>query len=329
MLHSNRLTPQETNVLLRKVREVIRIKHYSLRTEESYIHWIREFLKFHYNRNPLYLQESDLSRFLSYLAVQRKTSASTQNQATSALLFLYREVLQQNLDWIHNIERAKQSFRIPVVFNKSEIRTILDQLQGTPWLMASLLYGCGLRLMECLRLRVKDVDFASKQIVVRDGKGGRDRITILPESLIQPLQKHLDRVRNLHNTDLQEGFGGVFLPFALSRKYPGAEKEFCWQYVFPSTKRSVDPRTTIMRRHHIDESVLQRAVKNAIRLTGIQKSGSCHTFRHSFATHLLEDGCDIRTVQELLGHKDVSTTMIYTHVATQKVKGIRSPIDNL
>ncbi len=329
MLHSNRLTPSEIELLLRKVREIIRVKHYSLRTEESYSYWIREFLKFHYNRNPLYLKEPDLSRFLTYLAVQRKTAASTQNQATSALLFLYREVLQQDLEWIHNIERAKTSFRIPIVFSRDEVRSILQQMEGTKWLMASLLYGCGLRLMECLRLRVKDIDFASRQIVVRDGKGGRDRVTILPESLNQPLQKHLDRVRTLHDSDLQEGFGTVYLPFALERKYRNAEKEWCWQYVFPSSKRSLDPRSHNTRRHHVDEAVLQRAVKNAIRLTGIQKLGSCHTFRHSFATHLLEDGCDIRTVQELLGHKDVSTTMIYTHVTLKSPKGIRSPIDNL
>jgi integron integrase len=322
-----RLNSFAVEKLIQQVREKIRIKHYSLRTEEAYIYWIRKFIHYHYYRNPLLLTEPDLSKFLSYLALHQKTAASTQNQATCALLFLYRDVFQQDLDWIRNIQRAKPNFRIPVVFSREEIRMILNQLDGTIWIMVSLLYGSGIRLMECLRLRIKDLDFDSKQIVVRDGKGTRDRVTLLPESLILPLQKHLLRVKALHEMDLHEGFGKVYLPFALQRKYPKANSEWAWQYVFPSSKRSKDPVSNQIRRHHTDESVLQRAVKNAIRNCEITKRGSCHTFRHSFATHLLESGCDIRTVQELLGHKDVSTTMIYTHVTRKGGTGIKSPVD--
>ncbi|HSE42537.1 MAG TPA: integron integrase [Acidobacteriota bacterium] len=322
-----RLSSFEFQKLIQQVRHTIRVRHYSLRTEESYVHWIQKFLQFHSFRNPLQLQEADLSKFLSYLAVHEKMAASTQNQATSALLFLYRQVLQQDLDWIHNIQRAKTNFRIPIVFSRQEVRNILKQLDGTLWIMASLLYGSGLRLMECLRLRLKDIDFDSKQIVVRDGKGARDRVTLLPESLIAPLKKHLQRVKSLHDMDLDEGFGKVHLPFALQRKYPNAHSEWSWQYVFPSSKRSIDPSTNQIRRHHVDESVLQRAIHKAIRLCGITKHGSCHTLRHSFATHLLESGCDIRTIQELLGHKDVSTTMIYTHVTQKGGSGIKSPFD--
>ena len=273
--------------------------------------------------------EAEVSKFLSHLAVEGKVSASTQNQALSALLFLYQEVLKQELDWINNVTRAKKPSHLPVVFTKEEAKAVLLRLEGTKWLMASLLYGAGLRLMECLGLRVKDIDFSYNQITVRDGKGGKDRLTMLPGSLKDPLKKHLEKVRILHEQDLKEGFGKVYLPFALAKKYPNAEREFAWQYLFPASNRSIDPRSGTERRHHIYETVLQKAVKAAVRAAGINKPASCHTFRHSFATHLLEDGYDIRTVQELLGHKDVSTTMIYTHVLNKGGKGVRSPLDGL
>lgn len=326
---SDRLNPTQVQQLLQKIRDKMRLKHYSIRTEETYIHWTQVFLKYHYNRDPLMLREPDVSRFLTYLAVARKVSASTQNQALSAILFLYREALEQPLDWIDNVERAKRPERLPLVFSREEVRAILVRLEGLRWIMASLLYGSGLRVMECLRLRVKDFDFDYGQIVVRDGKGEKDRGTMLPGPVVAPLQKHLLRVKTLHETDLKEGFGAVHLPYALARKYPNAEREWGWQYAFPASKRSVDPRSNVVRRHHLDEAVLQRAVKEAIRAAGIIKPGSCHTLRHSFATHLLEDGYDIRTVQELLGHKDVSTTMIYTHVIHKGGKGVRSPLEKL
>jgi integron integrase len=273
--------------------------------------------------------EPEVSKFLSNLAVEGKVSASTQNQALSAILFLYQAVLKQELGWINNVKRAKKPSHLPVVFTKEEAKAVLLRLEGTKWLMASLLYGAGLRLMECLGLRVKDIDFSYSQITVRDGKGGKDRLTMLPESLKDPLKKHLEKVSILHEQELKEGFGKVYLPFALAKKYPNAEREFAWQYVFPASNRSIDPRSGIERRHHIYETVLQKAVKAAVRAAGINKPASCHTFRHSFATHLLEDGYDIRTVQELLGHKDVSTTMIYTHVLNKGGKGVRSPLDGL
>ncbi len=315
--------------LLDQVRDAIRVKHYSMRTEEAYVHWIKRFIFFHEKRHPLKMGESEVSKFLSHLAVEGKVSASTQNQALSALLFLYQEVLKQELGWINNVKRAKKPSHLPVVFTKEEAKAVLLRLEGTKWLMASLLYGAGLRLMECLGLRVKDIDFSYNQITVRDGKGGKDRLTMLPGSLQEPLKKHLEKVRILHEQDLKEGFGKVYLPFALAKKYPNAEREFAWQYVFPASNRSIDPRSGIERRHHIYETVLQKAVKAAVRAAGINKPASCHTFRHSFATHLLEDGYDIRTVQELLGHKDVSTTMIYTHVLNRGGKGVRSPLDGL
>lgn len=311
------------------MRQRIRLKHYSIRTEQAYVRWIKEYIFFHKKRHPADMGQQEVSQFLSHLAVDRNVAAATQNQALSALLFLYREVLGQPLDWINNIERAKKPSRLPLVFTKEEVRAILAQLEGSKWLMASLLYGSGLRLMECLRLRVKDIDFAYRQIIVRDGKGHKDRVTVLPGLLQEPVQKHLVKVKALHEQDLKEGFGRVYLPSALERKYRHADREWGWQYVFPASKRSVDPRSGIVRRHHVAESVLQQAVKRAIRVAGITKPGSCHTFRHSFATHLLQAGYDIRTVQELLGHKDVSTTMIYTHVMNQGAQGVRSPIDLL
>lgn len=313
--------------LLDQVRNLIRVKHYSIRTEEAYVNWIRRFILFHNKRHPNEMGEPEVSQFLTHLAVKGKVSASTQNQALSAVLFLYREVLKKDIGWLDDVERAKRPTRLPVVFTREEAKAILAHLEGSKWLMANLLYGSGLRLMECIRLRIKDLDFEYNQIVVRDAKGQKDRVTMLPVSLKEPLKRHLEKVRAIHEKDLKEGFGKVYLPFALERKYPNANQEWGWQYVFPASKHSGDPRTGIERRHHIAETVLQRGVKAAIRSTGITKNGSCHTFRHSFATHLLEAGYDIRTVQELLGHKDVSTTMIYTHVLNRGGKGVKSPLD--
>lgn len=313
--------------LLDQARDLIRMKHYSRSTEKNYLQWMKRYILFHNKRHPSDMAESEVSQFLSHLAVKQQVSASTQNQALSALLFLYRKVLKKELGWLDDVERAKRSRNLPAVFTKDEVREILARLDGTRWIMASLLYGSGLRLMECIRLRVKDMDFGYHQIVVRDGKGHKDRVTMLPAALKEPLSLHLERVRAVHQQDLKEGFGRVYLPFALARKYPNANREWGWQYVFPSSKRSRDPRTGAEGRHHLDERNLQRAVKQALREARISKHGSCHTFRHSFATHLLEDGYDIRTVQELLGHKDVRTTMIYTHVINQGGKGVKSPLD--
>jgi integron integrase len=313
--------------LLDQTRNRIRARHYSIRTEATYLRWIRDFIIFHGKRHPREMGALEVRDYLSHLAVWRNVAASTQNQALSAILFLYRDVLGTKLDWIEGIERAKKPSRLPVVFTKDEARSVLARLDGAKWLMASLLYGAGLRLMECVRLRVKDIDFARSQIVVREGKGGKDRVTMLPLSLAEPLSCHLERVRSLHEQDLSEGSGDALLPHALARKYPNAGREWGWQYVFPSARRSTDPRTGREGRYHVLETALQKAVKQAIRSAGINKPGSCHTFRHSFATHLLEDGYDIRTVQELLGHSDVKTTMIYTHVLNRGGKGVRSPID--
>lgn len=313
--------------LLEQVRAAIRLRHYSIRTEEAYTRWIKEYILFNRKRHPSEMGAAEVSAFLSYLAENRHVAASTQNQAASALLFLYREVLDQPLPWLDEVLKAKKPARLPVVFTREEVRLVLARLDGTRWLMASLLYGAGLRLMECLRLRVKDVYFSSNQIIVRDGKGGKDRVAVLPTSLKEPLQTHLARVETLHEQDLRDGFGRVYLPYALERKYKNANREWAWQYVFPAARRSIDPRSGVERRHHVREAVLQQAVKGAIRAAGIKKPGSCHTFRHSFATHLLEAGYDIRTIQELLGHKDVKTTMIYTHVLNRGGRGVRSPLD--
>ena len=315
--------------LLDQARDTIRLRHYSIRTEESYLRWMKQYILFHNKRHPVDMGEPEVTAFLSHLAVDRQVSSSTQNQALAALLFLYKHVLEQPLDWLDKIQRAKKPERLPLVFTREEVRSILIHLEGSKWIVGSLLYGAGLRLLECLRLRVKDIDFGYNQIVVRDGKGAKDRVTVLPHLVRNPLQRHLVKVKALHELDLSEGFGRVFLPGALARKYPNAPKEWPWQYVFPATKRSPDPRSTEIRRHHIPETVIQKSVKAAIRKGGIAKPGSCHTFRHSFATHLLDAGYDIRTVQELLGHKDVSTTMIYTHVLNKGGHGVRSPIDAL
>ena len=313
--------------LLDQVRAVIRVKHFSLSTERAYVGWIRRFILFHHKQHPKDMAETEIREFISHLAVNARISASTQTVALSALLFLYRQVLKRDLPYIDHIERAKQSKKIPVVFTRREVQAVLARLEGTHHLIASLLYGSGLRLMEAVRLRVKDIDFERGEIMVREAKGGRDRVTMLPASMREGLQIHLKRVRVLHQADLREGFGQVELPFALARKYPQAAQEWGWQYVFPSVKLSRDPRTSVLRRHHLYPDHLQRAVKKAIGFAQIHRNGSCHTFRHSFATHLLEDGYDIRTVQELLGHKDVSTTMIYTHVLNRGGRGVKSPLD--
>jgi len=315
--------------LLDQVREVIRIKRYSIRTEEAYVQWIKRFILFHDKRHPRDMGPEEIRPFLTYLAMTRRVAASTQNQALSAILFLYKAVLQQDIGWIDEIVWAKKPKRLPVVLTREEVKAVLQRLSGPTWLMASLLYGAGLRLSECLRLRVKDVDVAYHQITVRDGKGAQDRVTMLPERLKESLQAHLHTVQQLHQRDLEDGFGNVYLPDALGRKYPNASREWAWQYIFPAARRSRDPRSGTIRRHHVMPLVLQRAVKAAVRQTGIAKAASCHSFRHSFATHLLENGADIRTVQELLGHKDVKTTMIYTHVLHRGGPGTRSPLDGV
>jgi len=271
--------------------------------------------------------ENEIRGFISHLAVEGGITASTQTVALSALLFLYRNVLKKDLPYVTNIERARKSKRLPTVFNRDEVKRILSKLEGAHWLIAGLLYGSGLRLMECLRLRVKDIDFSCNQLTIRDGKGEKHRITMLAASIRGPLARHLQKVKLLHEEDLAAGYGEIYLPHALARKYPNAPKEWGWQYVFPSSGRSVDPRSGKKRRHHFSEDAIQKAVKKAIREAGISKHGSCHTLRHSFATHLLEDGYDIRTIQELLGHKDVKTTMIYTHVLNRGGKGVTSPMD--
>ena len=313
--------------LLDEVRELIRIRHYSIRTEEAYLQWMRRFILFHGKRHPREMGAPELTAFLSDLAIRRNVAASTQNQALNAILFLYRDVLKITLPWLNDVQRAKKPQRLPVVLTRDEVRSLLSQLEGTTWLMGALIYGGGLRLLECLRLRVKDVDFHYKQLIIRDAKGQKDRVTILSHNLIDPLRTHLARVRALHESDLRDGFGRVFLPFALASKYPNADREWSWQYVFPSNRRSIDPRSGIERRHHAPEDALQRAVKQAIHKVRILKPASVHTLRHSFATHLLESGYDIRTVQELLGHSDVKTTMIYTHVLNRGGRGVVSPLD--
>ena len=315
--------------LLDQVRSAIRTKHYSIRTEEAYVTWIKRYILFHKKRHPLKMGEKEIGEFLTHLAVKENVSASTQNQALCAIVFLYKYVLKKELGDFTDLAWAKKPKRLPVVFTREEAKAVLQQLSGTNWLMAMLLYGAGLRLSECLQLRVKDIDFAYKQITVRDSKGGKDRVTMLPEKVIEPLTKHLEKVKKLHEKDLKAGFGMVYLPDALERKYKNANKEWGWQYVFPASQISTDPRSGIRKRHHLYETVLQKAVKEAIRKAGIAKHASCHTFRHSFATHVLENGYDIRTIQELLGHKSVETTMIYTHMMNKGAMGVKSPADNI
>jgi integron integrase len=305
----------------------LRVKHYSIRTEQAYVDWVRRFVLFHNKRHPRDLGPTEVEAFLTNLAVQKRVAASTQNQAKSAILFLYKEVINKELPWLNGVVAARVSQRLPVVLTVEEVNAALGRLRGTSALVARLLYGSGLRILECLRLRVKDVDFARREILVRDGKGAKDRVTMLPETLIEPLQRHLERVRELHGEDIAAGYGTVYLPYALDRKYPNAGRQWMWQYVFPSTRLSRDPRSDVVRRHHADEKPIQRALQSALRAAGIHKPATPHTLRHSFATHLLQSGYDIRTVQELLGHADVSTTMIYTHVLNRGGRGVRSPLD--
>ncbi|HEV2706258.1 MAG TPA: integron integrase [Pyrinomonadaceae bacterium] len=313
--------------LLARVRHHIRLRHYSIRTEEAYVLHIKRFILFHGKRHPREMGVEEIGRYLSHLATEGKVSASTQNQALAALLFLYKEVLGIDLPLVEGVVRAKQPKHVPTVLTREEVRQILSHLSGRSHLMASLLYGAGLRLMECVRLRVKDVDFGYRQITVRDGKGEKDRRTILPAPLVEPLKRQLRRIKLQHEEDLQRGYGSVYLPYALERKYPNAAREWIWQWVFPASKLSTDPRSEEKRRHHISEDRLQAEVKSAIKRAGIMKKAGCHTLRHSFATHLLEAGYDIRTIQELLGHADVSTTMIYTHVLNKGGKGVKSPLE--
>jgi len=311
--------------LLDQVRDAIRLKHYSYRTEQAYIGWIRRYILFHDKRHPKDMGGVEVEAFLTHLAVEGRVSASTQNQALNALLFLYRNVLNQELGKLDAV-RAKRSKYLPAVLTRDEVRAILQNMSGVPSLVIKVLYGSGLRLNEGLSLRIKDLDFAQCQVVVRDTKGNEDRVTMLPDSLVEPLQVHLQMVKKLHQLDVEQGYGSVYLPFALERKYPYADRAWIWQFVFPSPMRSRDPRSGIVRRHHLHESGVQRTLKQAVP-THIAKRVGCHTFRHSFATHLLEGGYDIRKVQELLGHKDVKTTMIYTHVLNRGGRGVRSPLD--
>jgi len=313
--------------LLAEVSARLRVKHYSLRTEEAYLYWIRRYIRATRGKHPRLLDGVAVEGFLTELAVRDRVAASTQNQALSALLFLYREVLSIDLPWMENVTRAKRPLRLPVVLSKGEVMALLARLRGREALMAALLYGSGLRLMECVRLRVKDVDFVRGDLTVRNGKGGKDRKTVLPLSLRPLLQRQIEDVRVVHAEDLAAGFGAVYLPHALAKKYPNAPRELAWQYVFPATRLSMDPLDGAKRRHHIDEKGLQRVVRTAAQDLGLNKPVTPHTLRHCFATHLLESGSDIRTVQELLGHKDVTTTQIYTHVLNRGPSGVLSPLD--
>ncbi|MCL4510813.1 MAG: integron integrase [Bacteroidetes bacterium] len=309
------------------VRAAIRTRHYSRRTEEAYVSWIKRFIFFHGKRHPAEMGEREINAFLTHLAVERKVSASTQNQALNGILFLYKNVLMKRIGWaeLAPVQRVRH---IPVVFSRDEAARVIGRLNGVPKLIVSLLYGTGMRITECLSLRVKDVDFEMNQIVVRDGKGERDRITVLPQKLVPVLKEQIQKVKNLHGMDLSHGMGETVLPYALKRKYPNAGKEFGWQYLFPANGFIYDKESKLKYRYHTHESVIQKEVKKAVKAAGIDKPGSPHTFRHSFATHLLDSGYDIRTIQELLGHRSVKTTMIYTHVL-KTASGVKSPLDNI
>jgi integron integrase len=314
--------------LLDQVRSVIHVRHYSRRTEEAYVYWIRQFILFHDKRHPAEMGKSEVESYLTWLAEKRQVAASTQNQALNAILFLYRDVLKLEMGRLEGVTRANKPKRLPVVLGRTEVRSVLNSMNGTPRLVASLLYGAGLRLLDGLRLRVQDVDFETGELLIRHGKGGKDRRTMLPERLVPALKSHLESVQQQHVNDLAQGYGSTLLPHALQRKYKNANRDWRWQYVFPAARRWHDAKGNEWRRHHMHESVVQKAVKAAVRKAGIVKRVGPHTLRHCFATHLLEDGYDIRTVQELLGHKDVKTTMIYTHVLNKGGKGVRSPLDS-
>jgi integron integrase len=314
--------------VLTRLQNTLKVMHYSTRTIQSYCEWASKYMLFNQRRQPSEMGASEVTAYLTHLAVNLSVSPSTQNQARSALLFLYRNVLRIDLPWLDETVRAKPKQHLPVVLTVGETQDMLKMMSGSSWLVSALLYGAGLRLLEALRLRVKDVEFERREIIVRNGKGGKDRVSVLPENIILPLKAHLERVRTLHESDLAQGFGAVYLPFALERKYRNAPKVWVWQYVFPSAKLSQDPQSGVTRRHHLMESTIQRVVKEACRKANIMKPCSPHTLRHSFATHLLQNGYDIRTVQELLGHADVSTTMIYTHVLNRGGRGIKSPLDH-
>ncbi|MBI5842603.1 MAG: integron integrase [Chloroflexi bacterium] len=314
--------------LLDQLRDAIRAKHYSYRTEQTYLDWCKRYILYHNKRHPAEMGVPEIQAFITHLATERNVAASTQNQALSAVLFLYRNVLLKDIKFPTDVIRAKKPDRLPSVLSKAEALSIIQNMSGIPKLMTQLLFGSGLRLMECLRLRIKDIDFANRQIIVRDGKGESDRSVPLPQSITPALKEHVQNVKRIHQTDLKEGYGEIRLPYALERKYPNANREPAWQYAFPASQRSRDPQTGKTMRHHLDESVLQRAVKRATRAAKIDKPVSPHIFRHSFATHLLQNGYDIRTVQELLGHKDVKTTMIYTHVLQLGALAVKSPLDD-
>ena len=319
----------KTPKLLQRMRHALRSRHYSRKTEHTYCFWVKRFVVFNKLRHPDEMGEKEINAFLSNLAVNRRVSASTQNQALSALLFLYRRVLNREIGDLGDLIRARSSKRLPVVMTRDEVKAVTNNLRGQFWLMAALMYGAGLRLNECLSLRVQDVDFGANQVTVRSGKGGKDRVTMLPQAVKQPLREHLQAVARIHDQDLRDGYGKVELPHALDRKYPKAASEWRWQYVFPQKGRWVNQRTGEQGRYHADESLVQKAVKTAARDAAVTKRVTCHTFRHSFATHLLESGYDIRTVQELLGHKDIRTTMVYTHVLNRGGKGVKSPMDSI
>jgi integron integrase len=313
--------------LLEQVSDSLRLKHYSYRTEETYLTWIKRFILFHGKRHPKEMASPEIEAFITHLAVERNVAVATQNQALSAILFLYKYVLKKEIEMPPSLVRPGRPKRLPTVLSQAEVTKVIAQMHGVSKIMTKLLYGSGLRLMECMRLRVKDIDFENRQIIVRDGKGENDRATILPDSVVAELKLHLENVKAIHEKDLREGYGETNLPYALNVKYPNASREWVWQYIFPASQRSTDPQTGVIRRHHLDESVLQRAVREAAQRAKINKPVSPHTFRHSFATHLLQNGYDIRTVQELLGHKDVKTTMIYTHVLQRGGLAVKSPLD--
>ena len=314
---------------LEDIRHLMRVQHYAIRTEQAYIDWIRRFILFHEKRHPSEMGEKEVTAFLTHLTVHRNVAPATQGQALNALVYLYRKVLNQPLGDMTNIVFSKKKPKIPVVLTQAEVADLLSFLNGTHWLVGCLLYGSGLRLMESIRLRVKDIDFDRLSITVRAGKGGKDRVVTLAKELVVPLKRHLESIKTTHERDIAEGFGRVYMPYALERKFPSASVSWGWQYAFPAAKRSLDPRSQVERRHHINESSVQKSVKIAIRKTGITRPASCHTLRHSFATHLLERGADIRTVQEQLGHSDVKTTEIYTHVIGRGGNAVISPLESI